>query len=355
MYVVTNRQINEDAVGLAKLGDTPSDKGPNELRLVEATRQNGEWQIDIVPDVVTAAMKAEVGLPPEEELPGSAYVAKKIFARVQGQARNFLFYVHGFNNDVKATLDRAENLAHLYGLEVVPFSWPANGGGWHGVVDYRSDKRDARASTGALSRCFDKMYGYLTAYNEAQAETVRRKAHEKYPHNTEDREIYIAKRMEKLCPFTVNMLLHSMGSYLLEWTLRPDPNGLPLIFDNVTLAAADTNNLDHAGWVDKINVRSRIYITINEHDYALQASRMKFGQEQLPRLGHYVRNLTSEKAIYVDFTGAPHVRRSHTYFGDDALKNDQVQEFFKEALNGKIAEDHLRYRPATGVYYPRRR
>lgn len=354
MYVVTNRQINEEAEGLAKLGDTPSEKGPNELRLVEATKTDGEWQIDIVPDVVTAEMKAEVGLTAEEDLPGSAYVAKKIFARVQGEGRNFLFFIHGFNNDVRATLDRAESLSHIYGVEVVPFSWPANGGGWKGIADYKNDKRDARASTGALGRCFDKMYGYLTKYNEEQAEKVRQKAYEKYPDNAEEREIYIAKKLEQLCPFTVNMLLHSMGNYLLEWTMRPDLDGLPLIFDNVILAAADTNNLDHAEWVDKINVRNRIYITINEQDYALQASRMKFGQEQLPRLGHYVRNLTSEKAVYVDFTGSPHVRRSHTYFGDEALKNDAVQEFFKEALNGKIAEDHLRYRAATGVYYPRR-
>ena len=63
--------------------------------------------------------------------------------------------------------------------------------------------------------------------------------------------------------------------------------GTRLLFDNVILAAADTNNERHADWVDKIRCRKRVFITINENDGALLASRIKSGPEQLARLGHY--------------------------------------------------------------------
>jgi hypothetical protein len=77
-----------------------------------------------------------------------------------------------------------------------------------------------------------------------------------------------------------------------------------LLFDNVTLVAADANNEGHAEWVDLINCRNRIFITINEDDSALMASRMKPGATQKARLGTICSTSTPDKAIYVNFTGA---------------------------------------------------
>ncbi|VAX35337.1 hypothetical protein MNBD_UNCLBAC01-619 [hydrothermal vent metagenome] len=50
------------------------------------------------------------------------------------------------------------------------------------------------------------------------------------------------------------------------------------------------------------------------NDYALQASRLKSGEKQLARLGHYTQNLYSKNAVYLDFTDARNVGNSHAYF-----------------------------------------
>ncbi|MBN1991236.1 MAG: alpha/beta hydrolase [Anaerolineae bacterium] len=355
MFVVTNRSINENAEGLEKLGSIPNPKGPNELRLVEATKEAGDWQINIVPDTLNEKMKSEVGITGPETAYGSQYVARKVFERVGKGQRNFLFFVHGFNNDFKAVLDRADNFAQNFNVEVAAFSWPANGGGVKGVADYLSDKRDAAASVGALDRCFGKIYDYLNGFNEERLEKIFKEAQQRYPKNAESRDKFVTKMAEQGCPFTVNLVLHSMGNYLFKKVLESSIfRGTKLIFDNVLLVAADTNSQNHAEWVDQIHCRKRVYITINEDDAALMASRMKAGEGQLARLGHYPYNLNSQQAVYVDFTNAAYVGNSHAYFEGQPLRNKAVRQFFDKAFNGQRAEEDLRFDPATGTYRPRR-
>ena len=86
------------------------------------------------------------------------------------------------------------------------------------------------------------------------------------------------------------------------------------------------------------SVRGRIFITINEQDGALLASRMKMGEEQKVRLGHYPYLLTSQRAVYVDFTKEAHVGDSHAYFEGAVLTNERIRRFFDEAFNGAAAE-----------------
>ncbi len=147
------------------------------------------------------------------------------------------------------------------------------------------------------------------------------------------------------------MMLHSMGNYLFKHLLKSSTyRGDLLIFDNVVLAAADTNNEAHAEWVDRIQCRGRIFITINEKDGALLASRMKMGEQQKARLGHYPYRLTSQRAVYVDFTKEPRVGDSHAYFEGSPLRNDRVRRFFREAINGAPAEGRLHYDVARNIY-----
>ncbi|MEO0997675.1 MAG: hypothetical protein AAFX58_09165, partial [Pseudomonadota bacterium] len=233
-----------------------------------------------------------------------------------------------------------------FGVQVIPFSWPANGGGIVGTASYKADKRDARVSTGALERTLGKMQDYFQLITEARRKRFFNQAEAKHPTNPEARDLLYARLLEKDCPFTVNALFHSMGCYLLKQMLKSSiAGGTGLIFDNIVLAAADANNLDHDDWVECIRFRNRCFVTINENDHALRASRAKAGSEQRARLGHYLRNLDAENAHYVNVTGASWVRNSHTYFGDPATKNDKLAEFFRRALRGESAEDGLRYHP----------
>ena len=299
-------------------------------------------------------MKKEIGKPVSKPAFGGDYVASKLLANVRDQKRNLLFFVHGFNNDVESVLDRADELSSNFGLEVFPFTWPANGGGIHGVLDYKSDKRDARASAGALDRVLDKIHTHLNRFNEEMIRRIRAEAASRFPSNQEKRDIYITKAIEQGCPFKVSMLLHSMGNYLFKQVLGSSVNrGELMVFDNVVMAAADANNEGHAGWVDRINCRRRVYITINEDDFALAASRAKSGEEQKARLGHYPHNLNAKSAVYVDFTDADQVGRSHAYFEGDPIKNSKVRQFFQKVLNGERV-DHtqglLNYDAATNMH-----
>jgi len=132
MFIVTNRSIQPDEKGLKQFGDCPSPKGPNELRLVEATRSGRGWRVKVLADECTPDMKREVGLPVTPKAYASQYAARKVLSRVRKQKKNLLFFVHGFNNNMKAVLERAHALEQVYNLEVVAFSWPANGGGARG-------------------------------------------------------------------------------------------------------------------------------------------------------------------------------------------------------------------------------
>ncbi|KAF0190565.1 MAG: Uncharacterized protein FD165_2600 [Gammaproteobacteria bacterium] len=355
MFIVTNRAIDESASGLNKLGAKPNGEGPNELRLVEAQKKAGRWGIEILPDTITDKMKREAGIKDAGPVFASRYVARRLLGQVRSEKRNFLFFVHGYNNDFEAMLDRADGFAKQYGVEVVAFSWPANGGGAHGVASYKSDKRDARASVGALDRALAKIADYLNDFNAERHRAIAIGALKKFPDNCEARDEYITEMTEEGCPFTVNMALHSMGNYLYKETLMSSVyRGKNLLFDNVVMVAADTNNEGHEQWVDQIRCRRRIYITINEDDAALMASRMKAGEEQKARLGHYPYNLRSGQAVYVDFTSAPWVQKSHAYFEGAPLRNKTVSGFFEKAFNGARAEEDLAYDAARGLYTMRR-
>jgi hypothetical protein len=89
---------------------------------------------------------------------------------------------------------------------------------------------------------------------------------------------------------------------------------------------------------------------INENDSALRASRVKPGDEQLARLGHYTRQLDSPNAHYIDVTG-DYVGDEHTYFkGDAVLKNEELKQLFTDMFNGRPVEQNLTYHDDNKSY-----
>jgi esterase/lipase superfamily enzyme len=357
MYIVTNRSVDETRDSKHEsFGKKPAE-GPNELRLAEATRKGNHWQIEILPDQITPEMATSVGLNPDHSYPASAYVARSLIGELmpggssRNSGKNLLLFVHGYNNDMTDILDRAERLEQTYNVEVIVFSWPANGGGLHGVLSYRSDKADAIASVGAFNRVLEKLDALISEFHAQYVMELEARAEKKFTDNAAAWDRYFAKEVEKRCPFTMNLMLHSMGNYLYKHLLKTSVfSGERLLFDNIVMVAADTNNENHAEWVDRIQYRNRLYITINENDRALKASRMKMGEQQKARLGHYRRRLDSKVATYMDFTNQPHVGDSHAYFEETALKNQKVLEFFEAALNGKVAEKSTRYDFSRNVH-----
>jgi esterase/lipase superfamily enzyme len=161
-----------------------------------------------------------------------------------------------------------------------------------------------------------------------------------------------SKLLEKDCKVKINLLCHSMGNYLLKHSLMTSDNVTSeLVFDNINLVAADTNNQNHAEWLDSIDVRNRIHVVINEDDAALKASRMKPGKAQRARLGHYLKGLNSEKAVYIDVSDCDGVGSEHSYYkGDAVTDNPQLRKLFNDLFNGKRVEKGMQYFSADNYF-----
>lgn len=355
MFVVTNRRIRSGKSGVDRFGKEPNEKGPHELRIFEAKKKGSDWRIQVLRDQASRKQRQEVGLPLTGKVWASQYVAEVLLKRVREEGKHILFFIHGFNNDIEAVLERAQDLERHYDVEVVAFSWPANGGGAKGVASYKSDKRDARASVGAVYRFLEKAQGLLRVANTRELVKIHERAQAEHPNDPERQHAFITRASEMTCPIKVSLLLHSMGNYLFKQIQKSDVfDKHHMLFDNVVLAAADTNNEDHASWVDRIRCRKRVYVTINEDDGALLASRIKAGDNQKARLGHYLHGLHSSHAVYVDVTDGPKVGRDHAYFEGDPVKdkNGSLHKFFRSAFHGERAEQHLEYRPSSRTWRP---
>lgn len=355
MFIITNRRVDENKTKVKDVfSKRPSEKGPNELRLAQATKGRKGWSIKVLPNKITKSMAEEAGLTLEagQDIYSSEYVAHRLKREmVKDKGRNLLLYVHGFNNDMDAVLKRAAQLEKTYNVEVLIYSWPANGGGIKGVASYRSDKQDALASVGAFNRVLERMSEIVSSIHRRYVNELESKANERFSDDAEAWDRFFSASVTKRCPFTINLMLHSMGNYLYKHLLSSSVyNGERLLFDNIVMVAADTNNRGHANWVNRIQCRKRLYITLNEKDIALQASRMKMGEQQRARLGHYLRRLNAENATYIDFTDQDKVDSSHAYFEGKAIKNKKVKNFFQQAFNGEVAESSLRYDVSRNVY-----
>jgi len=357
MYLITNRRVDPDKNGVDKLGKRPNQKGNNELRVAKATKSGRGVRLDILEDEIDKAEAKDyinefsLDLDPDAQHYCSLRVACELFGKLQDEGRNLLFFVHGYNNNVRDVLNTAFMLEERYDVEVLPFTWPANGGGVHGKASYLSDKRDARASAGALERTLHLMHHYLHLITASIRCEMRDKAERKHPNNAEKRDSLFARLIDDRCSVSVNGLFHSMGNYLYKQMLKSSiTEGNKLLFDNVVLCQADTNNEHHAQWVDRIRHNKRVLVTINENDYALRLSRMKTGDAQRARLGHFIKRLDSEIANYVDLTDASWVQKSHSPFGEPATRNRKLQKFFQHAFAGKDTDELLSLERAPGVY-----
>lgn len=358
MYLITNRALKRSN-GLDVFGKTPNAKGPNELRLVEvSTSAEGVWDVNPISDRLTQKRVRELKVKYELDIDlrapwfASLEVACALFDRARREHKSILFFVHGYNNDVGDVLKAAETIEQLYDVIVVPFTWPANGGGViSGVASYLSDKTDARASAGALNRAIGKIQQYHKLMTRAQNIKLQRLADAKYPDNPMTAASYYTALQEKACRVKISLLCHSMGNYVFKHTFATSENiTSDLTFDNICLVAADTNSCDHRNWVGQLDVRRRVYVVLNEDDAALKAARIKPGDEQKARLGHYLKGLDSPNACYIDLTDVEHIGSEHTYFKGDAINNRHVKGLFRDMFRGEAVEEEMSYRVDNNTY-----
>jgi esterase/lipase superfamily enzyme len=359
VFVVTNRVIHEEKTDLDAFGKEPNASGPNELRLVEVSKVGGKFKVQALQDrldeaeVTALSEKHNLNLDPKQAWFASLRVACLLFERANKEHRHLLVFVHGYNNDIEDVLKTAEALEKLYNVIVVPFSWPANGGGKvSGAAAYLSDKDDARSSATALHRAVQKVHFYHGILTEGLRNKYWSLASERFPDNGERARALFTQLLDKNCQISLNLLCHSMGNYVLKYASGPSESSLrKLVFDNIGLIAADANNPRHESWVQTLPVRNRLCIVINENDSALAWSRRKPGEEQLERLGQHLRNLVAGNAYYIDVTRNKGVGSEHSYFkGKPVQDNDTLHRMFRRLFEGGKVEDTLSYFPDLNVY-----
>ena len=309
MFVITNRVVAENKTGLDAFGKEPNPAGPNELRIVEVTGTS-KFKVSVLkdqlkkPEVEALVKKYKLAIDPGKPWFVSLRVACELFDRIQNEGKQLLLFVHGYNNDMQDVLRTANELEKLYRLIVVPFSWPANGGGKvSGAAAYLSDKDDARSSATALHRTVEKIHFYHQLLTESARAHFLKEAQAKHEDNREQAYARFTQLMEQQCKASLNLLCHSMGNYVLKYASKPGNSSLRnLVFDNIGLVAADANNPGHEQWVQNLPTRNRLYVVINENDSALTWSRRKPGAEQKERLGHHLHKLCAKNAYYVVVT-----------------------------------------------------
>lgn len=360
MYVVTNRVIYEDGrSGLDVFGKEPNPEGPNELRLVKISDSGDfvtEVQKDRLPQTEVDALieRHQLGIDRDGKWFASLRVACELYEQALREKKHLLMFVHGYNNDMEDILKTARELQRRYDVIVIPFSWPANGGGKvSGTAAYLSDKDDARSSATALHRTVEKIGSYHAMLTAGLQQSQWKKAQQRHPNNNEKAYALFTRLVEQHCDLSLNLLCHSMGNYVLKYASKPGNSGLrQLVFDNVSLVAADANNPGHDEWLEQIPARNRIYVVINENDHALKWSRRKPGDEQKERLGAHLRNLVAGNAYYVNVTRNRGVGSDHSYFKGSAVAgNATLLRLFTRMFEGGNAEAGLDYRADLNYYH----
>ena len=369
MHFITNRLFDSSKSGFNKFCNGVNPLGPNELAAVEVTGPVSKPVIKQLSDKLSVTQASslirandlDLPAPDTSTEPGVHYyaslrVACETFKRARADCKSVLLYVHGYNNDVKDVYKTALELERLYGVIVIVFTWPANGGGaLSGTLSYLADKRDARSSKDALNRTIDLVGKYHELLTNAARKKFEHRVASKYPENLTRQREEFAKLIDRYCTVSVSMFCHSMGNYVLKHALNSElAESRKLIFDNIALIASDTNNEDHRRWVESLQVRNALYIGINENDFALSWSRRKPGEQQKARLGHYLKKLDAANAVYVDFTRERSVGKSHSYFDASTVKkNSGVKRFFKGAFGGDSMAARLDYVSHNNTYRPK--
>jgi esterase/lipase superfamily enzyme len=196
--------------------------------------------------------------------------------RLKGsECRQLLVYIHGFSNLPEEVLSAASEFQKLCDKKkpdevlVIPIIWPCDND--LGIVkDYWDDQKAADQSAFSFARVLEKFLAWRSS--------------QKYnPNNNE-------------CLKRINILAHSMGNRVLRetlsvWNKYDLPKGVPMIFRNTFLVAADVvNETLHEGEPGELicHASRNVIVYHASDDLALRASKASNLKNKVAsrRLGH---------------------------------------------------------------------
>lgn len=252
----------------------------------------------------------------------------------ESKYRQILLYIHGFSNLPDDVFDNVEEFQSLCNKKkdkeilVIPIIWPCDND--MGIIkDYWDDQKAADQSAFAFARMMQK---FMEWRNDAE------------------RNI-----QNDPCLKRINILAHSMGNRVLRQTLSvwqkyDQPNGLPLLFRNTFLVAADILNESlHKGEAGELisHASRNVVVYYASDDLALRASKVsniKNG-EASRRLGHSGpedMDKTPKNVYAIDCDEVNTVYdnpKGHSYFRSGKKKGEPGVVFdhiFQTLLTGRV-------------------
>ncbi len=188
------------------------------------------------------------------------------------EADQILLYIHGSTNLPEMPIFQQtqvlQDLCQAKGevrVIVIPIIWPSNNN--FGLIkDYFDDQIAADASAFAFSRLFEKFLGWRD----------------------------LGSTLDHPCLKRINLLAHSMGNRVLRGALEMaarynHPTGIPMIFRNVFMSAADVENdtLEPGNHGEHLPEATRNLVTYYAaDDLAMRASKVANMTPTSRRLGH---------------------------------------------------------------------
>ncbi|MEM8683359.1 MAG: hypothetical protein AAGF72_08015 [Pseudomonadota bacterium] len=349
MYIITNREIRGGKTGVDVIGERTNTSGPHELRCLEVSRAGRKWKVKIINDVLerslarTLIAEHRLNLDVEQVHYASLQVACGVATLSHSSKKDVVLYIPAMH-DIESAISHADKLSTLYGVEPVLYLYSSNAGGINSHRNLQGVFQDLITSTTALARVLAMTQEYRALLTEDKRNEQYVKAMYKFPKNRVARGEENARLMNSLVHQKISLLVHGAGAYLLQQVIQEPLYQETLSgFDNVVLCNADVAARGHEAWIDRIRCQGQIYLTINEDDELLGSSRR---QTKTERLGEDTTFYASQKAIYVNFTGAPWVRQRHDVLSAPAEKNKGIRRFFTKALAGQRAERGLAFDPS---------
>jgi hypothetical protein len=295
MLIMSNRILEQAGMPAARLSRrfVP---GSDQLALAQVEHLGGQWQLS---RAVAACSDAE---------------ARKALVSLMNGPKPVLVYLHGNNNSPESCYQRCADLAQLYGVEVLGFSWPsegllANGQSEDGGPLDDPDGEEALAA--AKKKSAHKkggLAGKARRYHLAKANAGS---------STDAmarffRLVAAAQLHAKKQRFSV--AAHSLGCHFLKRTIEDEGSSAPLAAaHHIVLLAACCPDSGHTNWVSGLAPQGRVFITYNRDDWVLFGARVvddgerKLGAEPATRA-------SSDRVRYVSFTNAGTTLSGHGYF-----------------------------------------
>lgn len=255
--------------------------------------------------------------------------------------RQLLIYIHGFSNLPEDVFDAALELQALCDAQkkkevlVVPTIWPCDND--LGIVqDYWDDQKSADQSAFSFARVLEKFIAWRNS--------------EKYNPQSDP------------CLKRMNILAHSMGNRVLRetlavWNKYDLADGVPLIFRNIFLVAADiVNESLHIGERGELicHASRNVVVYFASDDLALRASKASNLKNRVAsrRLGHTGpedMDLTPKNVYAVDCDDVNNIYdypKGHSYFRSGETKGNAglvFEHIFSALLSGRVfPEDEFR-------------